>query len=145
MKKPQSRIELLTSFFPELQKFTDRDDREKVVKLSTATVSAILADHIYQFDKGFQKYGKGVLLLQLHNKRADYLPVQLLEEDLEDAQIMGHTEVGKMYQEVIDKVDSFNFNNGILIVITDDASMELFILDRENPAASVQAMLEEFS
>ena len=58
---------------------------------------------------------------------------------------MGHTEVGEMYQKVIDKVDSFNFNNGILIVITDDASMELFILDRENPAASVQAMREEFS
>ena len=145
MPKKQSRIELLTSFFPELQKFTDRGDREKVVKLSAATVGAILADHIFQFDKGFKQYGKGVLLLQLHNKRADYLPIQLLEEDLEDSRIMGHTEVGDMYQKVVDKVESFNFNNGVLIVITDDTSMELFVLDRENPAASVQAMLEEFS
>ena len=147
MSKRQSRLELLASYFPELTEQKSRSDREQIVKFNTVAVGIILSDQILQFSKGFDRYGPGVLAIRIHQKDAEYLPVDILEEDEELARKEGNTEIADALREGIKLISegNFNFNKGAVIMLVDESHFEFLVLDKEDPTGSVKAMFEEFT
>ena len=66
MSPRPSRFELVSKFFPELKEAIGTD-RDSLKKYSTLSCEVVLADQINEFDKGFLKYGPGVLAVRIHD------------------------------------------------------------------------------
>jgi|GEM_PF-2520331 len=147
MTKRKSRLELLASYFPELAEQKTRGEREQLVKFNTVAVGIILSDQILQFSKGFDKYGPGVLAIRIHQKDAEYLPVDILEEDEELARKLGNTDIADAMRDGIKLISggNFNFKKGAVIMLVDESRFEFLVLDKEDPTGSVKAMFEEFT
>ena len=149
MKKRPSRLELLANFFPELKEQKSRGEREQIVKFNTVAVGLILGDQINQFDRGYKQLGPGVLVLRIKDdaKSADYLTLAELKGDEELVRKDGHVAMADNLLQIIEKIDggNFNFEKAAAVMLVDSKRFELLILDREDPAASVKAMFEEFT
>jgi hypothetical protein len=147
MKLRPTRIELLGKFFPELTENVSKGDKEAAIQLNARACEAILADQTYIFDKGFERLGPGVLCVRIHkgSKDSEYLPLTDLTYDRDNAEKNGDTDISDSLNKVIEKVEGFNFQKGVLIMLVDNSTLQVFPLDREYPAQSIQAMLEEFS
>lgn len=146
MKKP-TRFELVTKFFPELGEPGAKADKEASIAYSALACEVLLADQLKYFDRGFQTFGPGVLCVRLHSSAQDceYLPLADLVSDHAMATRCNDESLIDALAGVIQKVESANFEKCGLILLIDNSTMQLCPLDREFPARSIQAMLEEFS
>jgi len=107
----------------------------------------IVADQLKYFDQGFEAAGAGVLCVRLHNKaeRCEYLPLSELVAD-HDLAIRSNDQSTKDFlSDLINQIKNTNFDKCGLVLLCDNSSAQAFPIDREFPAKSIQAMLEEFT
>lgn len=140
-----NKYQLLSKFFPDLG-IGRKGENEAAVKLNTLACEAILADMIRLYDKGFMQFGLGCLCLRLHKKATDseYLPLSDLQEDLDMAIAFNDASMQEMLTEVIEKIETLNPDRCAVVLLADNTTVQLFPIDREYPAKTIQAMLEEF-
>lgn len=145
MTRP-NKHQLLARFFPDLG-IGFHGENEAAVKLNTLACEAVLADMIQLYDKGFMAHGLGCLCIRIHKaaKSSEYLPLRDLQEDLDLAIASNHDSMESMLTEVIEKVETLNPDQCAVVMLCDNTTVQLFPIDREYPAKSIQAMLEEWS
>lgn len=140
-----NKYQLLSKFFPDLG-IGRHGENEAAVKLNTLAAEAILADMINLYDKGFTNYGLGCLCIRLHNdaKESEFLPLRDLQADLDLAVTSGHAAMETMLSQVIEQIETLNPDQCAVVMLCDNTTVQLFPIDREYPAKTIQAMLEEF-
>jgi hypothetical protein len=146
MPRP-NKIELLSRFFPEIREKATKADKEQAIAYNTLACEVVLADLLRLFDNGFRKYGNGALCVRLHKgaSESSYLALSDLKEDQQRAQDDGDTGLESFFTSVIDQIDRINPEKAGLVMLVDNSSVQLFPIDREYPARSVQALLEEYA
>lgn len=146
MSRP-SRIELLAKFFPELKQPGTNADKEASLRYNTLACEAVLADQLHLFDNGFAMYGPGVLCARLRKdaNESGYLSLADLQADHAEAVRANDLSIASFLADVISQIESTNFDRCGLILLIDNSSMRVLPIDRDHPAATIQAMLEEFA
>jgi hypothetical protein len=76
---------------------------------------------------------------------SSYLTVEDLQVDRAMAVACADAETETFLADVLRQIGSMDFEKAGLIMLVDNSSIQLFPIDREFPARSVQALLEEFS
>lgn len=144
MARP-NKYQLLANFFPDISSGRSSEN-EAAAKLSTLACEAVLVDMIRLYDKGFVDLGLGCLCVRLHKgaKDSEYLPLQDLQQDLDLAITFNDANLQSMLKEAIEKIEELNPDKCALVMLCDNTSVQLFPIDREFPAKSIQSMLEEF-
>lgn len=146
MARP-SKAELLQRFFPELRQHASAATKEAAVRLNTLACEAILADWIRLFDLGRQREGPGLLTLRLQRQApaSAYLPLEELRRDLEQAQRDGADALATFLSEALAAADGLNVNQAVAVLLVDNSSAQVFVLDRQHPARALEAALSEFA
>jgi len=147
MPRP-SRYELLQKMFPELRTSSGTTgDKEAAIGLNTRAAEAILGDQIGLYDTGFTALGPGVLNLRLskdNTKTSEYITHQEITADAELARKLGDTQLAADMGDVANFVDGFNPSKAALILLVDNSGFRLLPIDRDNPASTLVALMEEF-
>lgn len=148
-KRPE-RDEFYQLFFPELQQQNQDSDKDAYTRLATATCEAILVDFIKLFDKHYVKLGPGVLVIRLNhfqNREQEplFMPVSELSKDLAVAEQSGDDDIAECLRSTITTAEEANVEHCVVVMLTDNSSMRLFLLDREQPAASIRRGLEQLA
>lgn len=145
MPRP-SRPELINKFFPELrQSVGSTGDKEAAVGVNTRATEAILSDFIGLFDAGHAQLGPGVLAVRLskdNSKTSDYLSLDDLQADADTANKLGDTSLHTALADTIAIIREFNTEKAALLLLI-DSGFRLFPVNRDNPARSITAMMEE--
>jgi hypothetical protein len=146
MARP-SKLELLSKFFPEIKQKSSKADKEAAVAYNTLACEVVLADQLRLFDQGYSRLGPGVLCVRLRDgaDASSYLTVEDLQVDRAMAVACADAETETFLADVLRQIGSMDFEKAGLIMLVDNSSIQLFPIDREFPARSVQALLEEFS
>jgi hypothetical protein len=147
MKQRPTRLELLHKFFPELKEASGSKTTDAAIQINIRACEAILADMIDMFDKGYNADGPGVLCIRLHkdSKESEYLPQNELALDLNYAEKVNDTDVIDALSKIIDTIEDFNAEKGVLLMLVDNSRMQVLPIDREYPARAIQAMMEEYA
>ena len=142
-----SRPELVSKFFPEISKGigATTGDKEATIGINTRATEAILQDFIGLFDAASAAQGPGVLAIRLAPDAArtsTYLTVDDLQADADLADRTGNTALHTALADTVSLVSSFNTEKAVLLLLI-DSGFRLFPIDRDNPARSITAMMEE--
>ena len=146
-KKRPTRDQLVAKFFPELKKSSGTiGDKEAAIGINTRATEAILQDFIGNFDKGYSQFGPGVLAIRLAkdaaSNNAEYLALYDLEEDARTAAKHGDIEIQQALESAVSYVINFNPNKAALLMLV-DSGLRLFPVDRDSPASSITALMED--
>jgi len=146
MARP-SKLELLSRFFPEIKQSVSQSEKEQSIAYNTLACEVVLADLLRMFDNGYAIYGPGVLTVRLQAKAADstYVSVIDLQSDREQARKDADSDTESFLAGVLEKVTIISPDKAGLILLIDNSSAQLFPIERDFPARSVKALLEEFS
>lgn len=147
MSRP-SRLELLRKFFPELGGTGAGPATEAAIAINTRACEAILADLIQAFDREFRRRGAGVLHLNLQlqgllREKAVYVPLDDLCADLVTAERHQDFAISGMLRDVISTVKCNNYDERVLILLTDRSSSSLLPVSRDHPATCIQRAQED--
>ncbi len=143
-----SRFELLGKFFPELtDKDTSDKDKKVAAKMGTLACELILVDQIKMFDKGLKSYGAGALCVRCHDKKqeCEYLPIELLEDDMTKAQEAGDSIIYDLLKDGVETIRDTNLEKKAVLMLVDNFRIAFYPVTRDYPAKDIQAMLEEFA
>jgi len=140
--RPEGK-QFLALFFPEFQEQNLKADRDAYSRLATASCEAILADFIQLFDKHYATFGPGILIIQLSRQEQPpyYMPVDELRKDLETAERCGDTDVRDYLDDTISTIEGANINQCAVVMLSDNSSTRVFLLDRTYPAKTIQDAL----
>lgn len=146
MPRP-TKIELLSRFFPEIRQKASKADKEQAIAYNTLACEVVLADLLRLYDKGFAAQGPGALCVRLHQGAGEssYLALSDLRADQEQARSAGDSGVEASLKAMLDEIERINPAKAGLVLMVDNSSIQLFPIDREYPARSVEALLEEFA
>jgi len=146
MSRP-SKIELLSRFFPEIRDKFTKADKEQAIAYNTLACEIVLADLLRLYDKGLSRYGPGALCIRLYQGAPEsvYLTLDDLRADQEEARLSGDTAIESAMKSMVEQVGSISPEKAGLVLLADNSSIQLFPIDRDYPARSVQALLEEFA
>ncbi len=143
MARP-TRSELLARFFPEITSAKGSvGDRDGAIRVNTLAAEAILADQIRLFDLGFERLGPGVLVNRLYNGAPEsaFVALEDFGADHAMAERSGDQGTADFLGDVIDQIEAFNFAKGVLVMLIDISACQLFQIDRDHPAKSIEAQL----
>ena len=147
MPRP-SRYELVQKMFPELRTSGGTTgDKEAAIGINQRAAEAILGDFIGLYDKGFAALGPGVLNIRLSKdstKTSEYVTHEEITSDAELAHKFGDVEIAEAMGDVASVVESFNPSKAALVLLVDNSGFRLLPLDRDNPASTLVAIMEEF-
>ena len=146
MPRP-SKIELLSRFFPEIKEKVSKADKEQAIAYNTLACEVVLADLLRLYDKGLAQHGPGALCVRLQHgaNESAYLAISDLRADQDQARAAGDTGIESSMKAIIDELERINPEKAGLVLMVDNSSIQLFPIDRDCPARSVQALLEEFA
>lgn len=146
MPRP-SKIELLSRFFPEIKEKSSKADKQQSIAYNTLACEVVLADLLRLYDKGLAAQGPGALCVRLHKGAGEssYLAVADLRADQEQARLAGDAGIESSMKSMVDEIERINPEKAGLVLMVDNSSIQLFPIDREYPARSVEALLEEFA
>lgn len=148
MGKPD-RYTLVAKMFPELAKPKgSKGDRRAAIEINTRACEAILGDFIGLFDKGYSSYGPGVLSVRLSNdktKTSDYVTLAELAADVDLARKDGDEGMTSAMESVVTAVEELNANKAALLLLVDYEGFRLLPVDRDSPAATITAVMEEIN
>lgn len=146
MPRP-SKIELLSRFFPEIKEKSSKADKEQSIAYNTLACEVVLADLLRLYDKGFSTYGPGALCVRLHQGAGEsaYLSIGDLRADQQQARLAGDTDIESSMKSMVDEIERINPEKAGLVLMVDNSSIQLFPIDRDYPARSIEALLEEFA
>jgi hypothetical protein len=146
MPRP-SKIELLSRFFPEIKEKVSKSDKEQSIAYNTLACEVVLADLLRLYDQGFSKHGPGALCVRLNRGAGEssYLSVVDLRADEQQARRSGDAGIESSMKAMIVEIERVNPDKAGLVLMVDNSSIQLFPIDRDYPARSVQALLEEYA
>jgi hypothetical protein len=131
-------------FFPEHKQGNLKADQEGYTRLATATCTAILGDFIRLFDKGHAASGPGLLAIRIAGDEhsSEYLTLEDLQQDLAMAKSWGDEAIGACLEMAIESVEGANIERCVILMLVDNSSFRVFLVDRDDPAGDIKAMLE---
>ena len=146
-KKRPTREQLVAKMFPELKKSSGTiGDKEAAIGINTRATEAVLGDFIGLYDRGYSQLGPGVLAIRLAkdamSNNSEYLSLYDLEEDARTAAKHGDEEIGEALSKTVSYVINFNPEKAALLLLI-DSGFRIFPLDRDNPASSITALMED--
>lgn len=150
MPKKPSRVELIQKAFPEffdpLQRVS-AGSTEGAREITVRCVEAMLVDMIQRHDKFFLKHGQGALTIPLVKEAEPqrFCSIEDLEEDRRLAETCQDYDTARFCTSMIQKLYHTDFEKHCAFIICDNSPPRLCLIDREYPAKSVQAVLEEYS
>lgn len=145
MSRP-TRSELLLKFFPEIAaKGGTIGDKSAAIRVNTLAAEAILADQIRLFDLGYERLGPGALVNRIYSgsNESAFVALEDFGADHAMAERSGDEATAEFLADVIDQIEEFNFEKGVLLMLLDNSSCQLFAIDRTYPARSIEAMLKD--
>lgn len=149
-KRPE-REEFFALFFPELHQSNLKADKDAYTRLATASCEAILSDFIRLFDRGYAVQGPGALVIRLHGALADqqhsaqFLSVPDIQADLELAERTGDTAIAGYLRDAVAAIESANVNKCVVLMLIDNSSTRVFLVDRDHPAGGIRDALESLT
>lgn len=147
MSRP-SRYELVAKMFPELRTSGgSKGDKEAAIGINTRACEAILGDMIGNYDKGLAAFGPGVLNVRLskdQSKTSEYITLSEITADADLASKHGDTDISQAMHDVAIFCENFNPNKAALLLLVDNSGFRLLPVDRDNPASTIVAVMEEF-
>lgn len=146
MSRP-SKIELLSRFFPEIKERSTKADKQQSIAYNTLACEVVLADLLRLYDKGLAAQGRGALCVRLHQGASDstYLSIADLRADQQQARAAGDTSIETTMSDMVEQIERIDPDKAGLVMLVDNSSVQLFPIEREYPARSIEALLEEFS
>jgi hypothetical protein len=138
------RDQFVDLFFPELKQGNLKADQEGYTRLATATCTAILGDFIRLFDKGYATNGPGLLAIRIAGDEhsSEYLALEDLQQDLGLAKSCGDDATRACLEMAVESVEGANTERCIVLMLVDNSSFRVFLVDRDDPAGDIKAMLE---
>ena len=73
------------------------------------------------------------------------MPLEDLEYDRAEAERAGDVGIARFMTDILSKLYHFNFEQSVLLMLVDNSSARLFPVDREYPAKTIQALIEEIA
>lgn len=146
MARP-TKLDLLRRFFPEvMDKPGSKGDKEAAMRINTAACEAILADLITLYDKGLKRHGLGTLCVRLHQdaQESSFISVEDFRADRDLAIRNQSHDLEDFLIDVIDEIERTNPEKAVLVLLLDNSSAQLFPINRDFPARSIQALMEEY-
>lgn len=147
MARP-TKLDLLRRFFPEvMEQSGSKGDKEAALRINTAACEAILADLITLYDKGFNQRGLGALCVRLHQdaQESSYISIEDFRADRDMANRNQSADLECFLSDVIDQIERINPDKAVLVLLLDNSSAQLFPVNRDFPARSIQALMEEYT
>jgi len=85
--------------------------------------------------------------VRLHKgaNESSFLAASDLKADQQRAQEDGDSALESFFKATIDQIERIDPEKAGLVLMVDNSSVQLFPIDREYPARSVQALLEEYA
>lgn len=147
MPKRPSRDQLVGKFFPELSKPGTSGDKEASQEICLRACEAILRDMIALYDAGRCCCGPGVLCVRLSKgeRKSDFMCADDIRLDLQDAQDGGDSDTAAFLDQVLSKIVSTNPDRAALLLLVDNSSARVYVVDRDNPTGFIKPLLEEVS
>ena len=124
-------------------KFGEEKDNEQ--RFLAATAELILTDLVNIALKGIENKGAGTLVINLENDSTTYMSGSDIEEDIYRAEVVSDDEVLVFLRDIMEKIDTNDWNTNVLISLISNAGTRTFSLEAGGCQESLRALTSEFS
>ena len=121
------------------------EDKENEQKFLAATAELILTDLVNIALNGIEKHGAGTLVINLENDSTTYMSGSDIEEDIYRAEVVSDDEVLVFLRDIMEKIDTNDWNTNVLISLISNAGTRTFSLKAGGCQESLRALTSEFS
>ena len=121
------------------------EDKENEQKFLAATAELILTDFVNIALTGIEQRGAGTLVINLENDSTTYMSGSDIEGDILVAESERDDEVLKFLRDVMEKIDSNDWTNNVLITLISNAGTRTFSLEAGGCQESLRSIAAEFS
>ena len=121
------------------------EDKENEQKFLAATAELILTDLVNIALNGIEKHGAGTLVINLENDSTTYMSGSDIEEDIYRAEVVSDDEVLVFLRDIMEKIDTNDWNTNVLISLISNAGTRTFSLEAGGCQESLRALTSEFS
>ena len=136
------RTDLLQQLFQ-----SDKFGHDKTVEqgMMMATAELILSDLMDVAINGLEKHGPGTLIINMLNDSTVYMTGEMLEADIRTAEDADDKETKTLLLDLIERINSNDWSETILITLLTDAGTRTFKLEAGRSQESLRAIAEEFT
>jgi len=120
-------------------------EKEQEQKFLLATAELILSDLINIALNGIESRGAGTLVINLINDSTVFMSGADIESDLIVAEMEGDDDVSAFLKPLIDKVNTNDWQNHVLITLISDAGTRTFAVEAGGSQESLRAFASEFT
>ncbi len=121
------------------------EEKENEQKFLAATAELILTDLVNIALNGIEKHGAGTLVINLENDSTTYMSGSDIEEDIYRAEVVSDDEVLVFLRDIMEKIDTNDWNTNVLISLISNAGTRTFSLEAGGCQESLRALTSEFS
>ena len=121
------------------------EDKENEQKFLAATAELILTDLVNIALNGIEKHGAGTLVINLENDSTTYMSGSDIEEDIYRAEVVSDDEVLVFLRDIMEKIDTNDWNTNVLISLISNAGTRTFSLEAGGSQESFRSIASEFS
>ena len=121
------------------------EEKENEQKFLAATAELILTDLVNIALNGIEKHGAGTLVINLENDSTTYMSGSDIEEDIYRAEVVSDEEVLVFLRDIMEKIDTNDWNTNVLISLISNAGTRTFSLEAGGCQESLRALTSEFS
>lgn len=134
---------MLRRFFPEMGKHGSKGDQEAAASINLAACTLVLVDFIKEFRKHYNRFGPGVLFVNLVSDATGYLDIDDIKADIAESQMPPEdTYVNDFLSSVLDKIGNLDPENETPVMLVDNSTMSLMVLNNENPGGGIEQMMK---
>ena len=120
-------------------------EKEQEQKFLMATAELILSDLVDIAINGLEKKGPGSLVINLLNDSTTYMSGESIEFDIALAEREGDDDVLEMLRGLIEKIDTNDWTQNVLITLISDAGTRTFEVQAGSCQESLRAIAAEFT
>ena len=117
------------------------EDKENEQKFLAATAELILTDLVNIALNGIEKHGAGTLVINLENDSTTYMSGSDIEEDIYRAEVVSDDEVLVFLRDIMEKIDTNDWNTNVLISLISNAGTRTFSLEAGGCQESLRALV----
>ena len=120
-------------------------EKEQEQKFLMATAELILSDLVDIAINGLERKGPGSLVINLLNDSTTYMSGESIEFDIAIAEREEDTDVLEMLRDLIEKIDTNDWTQNVLITLISDAGTRTFEVQAGSCQESLRAIAAEFT
>ena len=120
-------------------------EKEQEQKFLMATAELILSDLVDIAINGLERKGPGSLVINLLNDSTTYMSGESIEFDIAIAEREEDTDVLEMLRDLIEKIDTNDWTQNVLITLISDAGTRTFEVQAGCCQESLRAIAAEFT